>query len=158
MYMDGGGKAVKDRWIKSGGEWYYLKSSGYMARNEWIKDGSSWCWVDESGKMVRSVWITDIEETYYIDSNGHMVTGSQTIDGKVYHFSSGGKLINTSSSDGLISAAGADVTYVVNTNTCKFHLPGCRWVKEISSQNREDVCNSYSDLINLGYSPCKVCM
>ena len=168
--MNESGKITKDKWIKYNGEWYYLKPNGYMAANEWAKDSTGWCWLDSSGKMVRRRWITTGGATDYIDASGHMVTGNQTIDGKEYQFSSSGVLITSSSGTsssssssggseyGLTPASGADVTYVVNTNSDKFHYPGCSWVSRISSQNRQDVCNSYSELIDLGYAPCQVCL
>ena len=171
MYMNESGKITKDKWVQYNGEWYYLKPNGYMAANEWAKDSKGWCWLDGSGKMVTRKWVTTEGATYYIDASGHMVTGNQTIDGKEYQFSSSGTLITSSSGTGssssssggsagygLISASGADVTFVVNTNSAIFHYPGCSWVSRISSQNRQDVGNSYSELIDLGYDPCQVCL
>lgn len=47
--------------------------------------------------------------------------------------------------------------YVVNVNTGKFHLPGCRSVPKIKKENRNDVHCTRDELIAQGYEPCKNC-
>ena len=57
-------------------------------------------------------------------------------------------------------AAGAGTTarsYVLNTNSHKFHLPGCPSVETISPKNRKDVNESREQIISEGYAPCKRC-
>lgn len=57
-------------------------------------------------------------------------------------------------------AAGAGTTagsYVLNTNSHKFHLPGCPSVDTISPKNRKDVNESREQIIREGYVPCKRC-
>ena len=57
-------------------------------------------------------------------------------------------------------AAGASSTagsYVLNTNSHKFHLPGCASVDTISPKNRKDVNESREQIISEGYAPCKRC-
>jgi DNA-entry nuclease len=47
--------------------------------------------------------------------------------------------------------------YVVNTNTKKFHRPGCSSINQMSDKNRRDYSGSRDDLISQGYKPCKKC-
>ena len=47
--------------------------------------------------------------------------------------------------------------YVVNTNTDKFHLPGCPSVSQMSDHNRQDVHTTRDDLIAQGFEPCGSC-
>lgn len=47
--------------------------------------------------------------------------------------------------------------YVLNTNTKKFHDPGCSQVQRISVQNRHDYTGTAEYLIQQDYSPCKIC-
>ena len=47
--------------------------------------------------------------------------------------------------------------YVLNTNTKKFHYPSCSSVKTIKSQHRKDYTGSRSNVIAMGYTPCKRC-
>ena len=58
--------------------------------------------------------------------------------------------------DGSAAAKG-DVTYVLNTNTKKFHLPGCSSVDSIKGDNREDSCLTREEIVELGYKPCGAC-
>ncbi|MQN02335.1 MAG: hypothetical protein DUD27_00080 [Lachnospiraceae bacterium] len=48
-------------------------------------------------------------------------------------------------------------TYVLNTNTKKFHKPSCSSIKRMSARNKKTVKERRKDLINQGYSPCKRC-
>lgn len=48
-------------------------------------------------------------------------------------------------------------TYVLNTNTMKFHYPSCRYVSKIASKNYATSSQSRSTLISRGYSPCGHC-
>ena len=55
-------------------------------------------------------------------------------------------------------AAGASASsYVLNTNSHKFHRPGCSSVDTISPKNRKDVNESREQIISEGYAPCKRC-
>lgn len=57
-------------------------------------------------------------------------------------------------------AAGAGTTagsYVLNTNSHKFHRPSCPSVDTISPKNRKDVNESREQIIREGYAPCKRC-
>lgn len=49
------------------------------------------------------------------------------------------------------------VTYIMNTNTKKFHYPSCSSVKQMSESNKETFSGSRDELINGGYEPCKNC-
>ena len=47
--------------------------------------------------------------------------------------------------------------YVLNTNTHKFHLPTCQYVKTIDEANIEYYSGSRQDLIDNDYKPCGKC-
>ena len=49
------------------------------------------------------------------------------------------------------------ITYVVNTNTEKFHYPTCKSVDKIKEKNRMDFSGTREELIAAGYSPCGSC-
>lgn len=53
--------------------------------------------------------------------------------------------------------ANNEFTYVLNTNTLKFHLSSCASAKKISAENRKDTNESRDLLIAQGYSPCGNC-
>ncbi len=50
-----------------------------------------------------------------------------------------------------------EITYILNTNSKKIHLPHCSSVSSISDKNREETSLSKEELIDLGYSPCGSC-
>ena len=51
----------------------------------------------------------------------------------------------------------AGITYVLNKNTHKFHVPECSSVDTIKAKNREDTTMSRDQIIEAGYVPCKRC-
>lgn len=48
-------------------------------------------------------------------------------------------------------------TYVLNTNTMKFHYPSCKSVKKIKPENYATSSASRDELISQGYDPCGNC-
>lgn len=48
-------------------------------------------------------------------------------------------------------------TYVLNTNTKKFHYPSCSSVGQMSAKNRQDYTGTRDEVIAMGYDPCKRC-
>ena len=58
---------------------------------------------------------------------------------------------------GGAAGAGTTSSYVLNTNSHKFHLPSCSSVDTISPKNRKDVNESREQIIREGYAPCKRC-
>ncbi len=51
----------------------------------------------------------------------------------------------------------AEGTYILNTNSMKFHRPDCEGVSDISEQNKQEYTGSRSALIEQGYTPCGNC-
>ena len=49
------------------------------------------------------------------------------------------------------------ITYVLNTNTKKFHYPDCASVDDMKEKNRLDVSWDRDEVIEQGYVPCKRC-
>lgn len=48
-------------------------------------------------------------------------------------------------------------TYVLNTNTMKFHYPTCSSVDDMKEKNKQIYTGSRDEVINMGYVPCKRC-
>jgi len=49
------------------------------------------------------------------------------------------------------------ITYVLNLNSKKFHIPACSSINRMKPSNREDTSLSRDDIINRGYDPCGIC-
>lgn len=48
-------------------------------------------------------------------------------------------------------------TYILNTNTQKFHLPGCSGLNQMNEKNKKEFTGTRDELIQQGYEPCKKC-
>ena len=58
------------------------------------------------------------------------------------------------------STSGSDAnktSYVLNTNTKKFHYPSCSSVKQMADKNRKDVTATREEVIAMGYDSCGRC-
>ncbi len=54
-------------------------------------------------------------------------------------------------------ALAAEVTYICNVNTGKFHYPDCKSVKQMKETNKKYATETSEELISQGYVPCKNC-
>jgi len=55
------------------------------------------------------------------------------------------------------SGAQADVTYVFNKKSMRFHTPACDGAKTMSEKNKELFSGTREEAIALGYAPCGTC-
>ena len=51
----------------------------------------------------------------------------------------------------------AEITYIMNTNTKRFHKPYCSSVKDMKDKNKRETTLSREEIIRQGYKPCKRC-
>ncbi len=65
--------------------------------------------------------------------------------------------VSVNKSKAIISKQNKVKTYVVNTNSKKFHLTTCNSVQNMKEQNKKTVKSTRTELINQGYSPCGSC-
>lgn len=115
--------------------------------------------------------LRDADVTVYrTDMQGHIIC---TSDGETVNFS-----VERNADADTLSGAGAggnhtdagsdsetstteniasDITYVVNTNSGKFHYPSCSSADDISPHNRMEVTSTRDELVAQGYSPCGRC-
>lgn len=109
---------------------------------KWYSSNSKIAAVSNSGKVTakKAGTVTITAKT----SNGLKATCKVTVKAK-----SGQKVTNSTSS--------AKVTYVLNTNTKKFHYPYCSSVKQMKDKNKKEVTCSRDEVIEMGYDPCKRC-
>ena len=49
------------------------------------------------------------------------------------------------------------MTYILNTNTGKFHYPDCRSVGDMKEKNKQEVEATREEIIERGFSPCGNC-
>lgn len=100
-----------DRWINSGGQWWYRHADGSYTRNDWecingywyYFDSSGWMqtgwlnldnsryWLNGSGAMATG-WLKLGTTWYYLNGSGAMLTGWQSIGGKWYYLDGSGAM------------------------------------------------------------------
>lgn len=128
--------------------------------------------VDDSGCIeVRSAnafkYFPDFAEINLYDSNGYLIdsrnetlftdSGNQTFgDFDLSDYSSSGTVGSSSSGSTTTYHSGTSNSYVGNSNTGKFHAPGCGSVDKMKPSNKV-YFSSRDEAINRGYSPCQRC-
>lgn len=64
---------------------------------------------------------------------------------------------STPSPEPVIEQIEREQSYVLNTNTKKFHFPSCSSVDAMKPENRQDYTGTREQVIDWGYSPCGRC-
>ena len=59
--------------------------------------------------------------------------------------------------EGETESAAEEQTYILNTNSHKFHTLDCDSVNDIKEKNRSEYTGTKKELQDMGYSPCKIC-
>lgn len=98
-----------------------------------------------------AVYRTDMQGTIIVTSDGHSVsfTTERNQDADTIELPP-----NSTQTD---SSTTTEASYVLNTNTKKFHYPTCSSVDAMKPENRQDYTGSADELVAMGYSPCGRC-
>lgn len=92
---------------------------------------------------------------YRTDLQGNITC---TSDGNTVTFSvSHNENADVFSREDYVSQGSSSGTYILNTNSMKFHDADCEWASQISQKNRKDYTGSREELISQGYAPCGSC-
>ena len=116
--------------------------------------------VEDRGERIRfCVYCYNVQPGITIDyatgdSSGPEFTGSDSASGSR---ETAKQETVSDTPDPKTSDADGTVTYVVNTNTGKFHYPACSSADDIAPENRMDWTGSRDALVSRGYVPCKRC-
>ena len=78
-----------------------------------------------------------------------------SIDYATGESSADGTIVNDTSAQEETSQSEETQTYVLNTNTHKFHKPGCYSVEKIKPENYAEFTGTREEAIAYGYDPCK---
>ena len=63
----------------------------------------------------------------------------------------------TTTPETLNSESNIEATYILNTNSKKFHSPSCSSVNKVAEKNKQEYSGNKNDLIAQGYSACGIC-
>ena len=50
-----------------------------------------------------------------------------------------------------------EITYILNINSGKFHIPSCKGVSSMLESNKKECTETREEMINKGYRPCGTC-
>ena len=123
--------------------------------------------VEDSGRAVRfNVFVYNIEPGIQIDyatgdswasDNTPEVTSNKAIN-QGSEGSKGGSSNKSAKTESSKAQSGdTQASYVLNTNSRKFHDPSCPSAADIADSNREDFEGTRDELIEKGYEPCGRC-
>lgn len=108
--------------------------------------------VEDNGEgILFNVYCYNVQPGVTID----YVTGNSTLSGDSTTSNSATQEVVTDTSDSNSDSNG--ITYILNTNTHKFHLGSCSSISQMSDSNKSEFTGSRDDLIQQGYEPCKRC-
>lgn len=119
----------------------------------------------DSAKNSKITWYSSNNKVATVNSKGKVVAkkaGTVTITAKTENGLKAKCKITVKAKESNTvttkpSATPSNVTYVLNTNTKKFHVPSCSSADDIKAKNRKDVDWSRDKVISEGYVPCKRC-
>lgn len=105
-------------------------------------------------------WYSSNNKVATVDKNGKVTAvkaGTATITAKTANgLKATCKVTVKAKSDTTVTNS-TSLTYVLNTNTKKFHLPSCSSVRDMKDKNKKEVSCSRDEVIDMGYVPCKRC-
>ena len=85
----------------------------------------------------------------YSDGESHRLDEAETSTASVTE-------IQTEAVTASIASSAPD-TYILNTNTHRFHFPSCQSAKSIKEKNRLEYSGTREEIIAQGYAPCSQC-
>jgi DNA-entry nuclease len=104
--------------------------------------------VEDKGEgILFCVYCYNVEPGVTID----YATGNNQLSADTTQVASG------STSTATSTQQSAEQTYILNTNTHKFHYPSCSSVQDMSESNKQTFTGTRDELIAEGYSPCGRC-
>jgi len=113
---------------------------------------------DRGEGICFNVLVYNVQPGYIIDYSD----GSFTEDEGNVHRSLPPADPNGSTDDVIITSlpdteGERNATYILNTNTKRFHYPYCDSVNDMKEKNKEEFYGTRDEAIELGYKPCGVC-
>ena len=108
-------------------------------------------WLDPNYEIARSISADSDSETRDTSSKTEAKEGSAAESDK----QSGEKDINSKENKPYVPDE--KVTYIINMNTGRFHLPGCQSVQDMKDKNRKEFFGTREELMEAGYKPCGRC-
>lgn len=84
-------------------------------------------------------------------------TGDSALDGTIQPEPPATEPEVTVTPDEPSASVSSGTTYILNTNTHKFHYPTCSSVDQMSNKNKQEFSGTRDEAIAMGYDPCGRC-
>lgn len=72
-------------------------------------------------------------------------------------YTTGESHLTESAGDSVATGGELNKTYILNTNTKKFHLPECSSAAQTKPENKEEFTGNRQQLVKENYEPCSIC-
>lgn len=105
-------------------------------------------------------------EAYSVEDSGHGISFNVYVPnrqpGIIINYTDGTSTLDESyilaeEAENAENLQNESASYVLNTNSKKFHLPSCSSVQAMKEKNRKDFSGTRDELISNGYKPCGIC-
>ena len=124
-----------------------LVASGVLMEAKSVEDGGS--------GVLFCVYCYNVQPQIAIDyTTGESALSGDAVQGSASEDADAAQTQVNASED---NTSAQSSTYILNTNTKKFHLPSCSSAGDIKEKNKEEYSGSRDELITKGYDPCKRC-
>jgi len=104
---------------------------------------------DDGDGILYCVYVYNVQPGITID----YATGDSALSGEVIS----SETATTAAVETTQATEPQGTTYVLNTNTKKFHYPSCSSVSQMKESNKKSYTGNRDDVISQGYDPCKRC-
>ena len=109
--------------------------------------------VEDNGEAIMfNVYFYNVQPGVEIDYE----TGNNWLAEESSGSGNGSSSSSTSNASDSSSSA-TKTTYILNTSSGKFHIPGCSGVKQMSDANKVEFNGTRDEVINAGYEACGTC-
>lgn len=114
--------------------------------------------IDKLTKVGATIYRTDLHGDIIFTSDGKKLSVQTEKNASSFEINTGdGKKGSSGIATGNDVPIPAGTSFVLNTNSKKFHYPTCSSVGDMSPKNRKDVSISRDEIIAQGFVPCKRC-
>lgn len=116
-------------------------------------------WIDmrsDNASIDQHVFVFNAANGYHIDYTGASAAGYSSTTVEVVPAEPVQEQTPTQDA-GAAGPESPSVTYILNTNTGKFHLPSCSSVDQMADHNKREFTGTRDEAIALGYDPCGRC-
>lgn len=108
---------------------------------------------DDGEGILFNVYCYNVQPGVSID----YATGDSALDGTVATETPSTEPETPAKTEETTTPVSSGTTYILNTNTHKFHYPSCSSVDQMNESNKQEYTGTRDEVITMGYDPCGRC-